>query len=134
MLQTLAKQNNDLLILSNHTTEKIALHTKRLGIHDYFSTILANGEDRRNFKHRLKSDRMGDYLKKKDADKAIVIGDTPEEIEIAQHHGVVSVAITNGQCSTKRLRAAKPDFLINNLNEVPAIAHRVFGTKLRGRR
>lgn len=126
VLQTLNERDHEVLILSNHTVEKINTHTKRLGIHSYFSTILANGEDRRNFKHRDKGDRLGAYLNRKHNRQALVVGDTPEEIEIARHHGIVSVALTHGQCSLKRLRAAKPDFLIHNLTEIPAIAQKVF--------
>jgi hypothetical protein len=39
----------------------------------------------------------------------------------------LGVAVTDGFCSLARLRAAKPDFLVTNLGEVPDIAARVFG-------
>jgi phosphoglycolate phosphatase-like HAD superfamily hydrolase len=133
VLQTLNEQQFDVLILSNHTKVNISVHTQRLGIHGMFSTILANDDPRRNFTNRDKSDRLKKYLETSNTQQALLVGDTIEEIEIARHHGVVSVAVTHGQCTTRNLRVARPDFLISNLNEVPAIAERVFAVKHRGR-
>ncbi|MBI2599078.1 HAD family hydrolase, partial [Candidatus Curtissbacteria bacterium] len=50
--------------------------------------------------------------------EVLVIGDTTEEVEIAKSLGCISVAITDGNVSTARLKAAKPNYLINNLKEI----------------
>ena len=71
---------------------------------------------------------MQDYLKQRHITTGIIVGDSEEEIEIGREQGLTTVAITDGMCSKARLRAMKPDFLIRSLSQVPAIAHRIFGT------
>ena len=70
---------------------------------------------------------LKDYLKTNPAHAGIIVGDTEEEIDIGRELGLVTVAITDGACSTSRLRAMKPHFLVGALDHVPAIAQRVFG-------
>lgn len=131
MLGALREQNHASLILSNHTVENIAGHTKRLGIHEHFDGILANEAFGQAFLSKGKGERLRSYLDGKPA-RGLVVGDTEEEVEIAHSHNMLAVAITDGVCSAKRLRAAKPDFLINNLTEIPAIAERVFNRSRKG--
>jgi len=57
-------------------------------------------------------------VKKHKKDDIIIVGDSLEEIEIGKNLGIKTVAITNGYVSTARLKAAKPDFLINTLTEL----------------
>ena len=59
----------------------------------------------------------------------MIVGDTEEEIEIGRELGLVTIAITDGMCSTSRLRSMKPDFLIDTLAPIPAIARRIFGKR-----
>lgn len=53
--------------------------------------------------------------------EVLVVGDTEEEIEIAKQFGCRSVGLTGGNISAARLKAAKPDFLIHNLNQLKSI-------------
>lgn len=134
VLETLNAHQHDVLILSNHTVGHITNHLQRLGAYHHFSAILANDKHRTNFLNNKKAERLQKYVKNNGVKKAIIVGDTEEEIELAREHGLVSVSITDGQCSTKRLRAAKPDFLIRSLSEIPPIAQRVFSSSRRGQR
>lgn len=54
----------------------------------------------------------------------MIIGDSPEEVEIGKDVGIKTVAITGGYYSTSRLRKSKPDFLINNLIELIRIVRK----------
>lgn len=56
-----------------------------------------------------------------DTSQVLVVGDNIEEIHVARELGTKIAAITHGNCSTARLKAAKPDYLINNLKEVRGI-------------
>ena len=51
----------------------------------------------------------------------MIIGDSVEEIHIAREQGLISVAITGGCVSEKRLRAEKPDYVIHALTELKPI-------------
>ncbi|MBU6389618.1 HAD hydrolase-like protein [Patescibacteria group bacterium] len=56
-----------------------------------------------------------------DFTEVLIVGDSMEEIEIAHSTGSVSVAITNGYYSTRRLKAVNPDYLIDNLIQLEDI-------------
>lgn len=133
MLTALQEMQYRALILSNHTIANISGHTKRLGVHDCFEAILANDKVGGAFLRKSKGERLPDYAQQNGYAKAIIVGDSVEEIEIARENNIVSVALSGGVYSTKRLRAAKPDFLIHNLTEIPAIAQHVFGPTKRGK-
>ncbi len=111
------------VIVSNHATERIAEQTKRLKIIEYFDAILANNDIHDSYTIKGKEKRLIAYLGKKKitASKILVVGDMTEEIIIGKDMGAKTVAVTNGHCSTSRLKAAKPDYLINNLKEVIGI-------------
>ncbi len=72
------------------------------------------------FKGRAKQNRLENFLKKHNlqAKEVLIVGDTIEEIEIGKKLGVLTAAITHGNCSATRLKKAEPDYLINTLREV----------------
>jgi len=123
LLEWFKKKGFELIILSNHTVDDIENQLKRLKIKQYFSLVLANSNGMTAFKKRNKLQKLQSYLKKGNYDKnnVIIIGDSPEEIEVGHKLGIKKIAITGGYYSTKRLRESKPDFLVNNLKEIMAV-------------
>jgi phosphoglycolate phosphatase len=123
--ETLTKLKKDKIgcvILSNHTMEGIYLQLERLKLTDYFEAVLANEViGAAHFKG--KKDRLVEYLKanKIKNKQTVIVGDTVEEVNIGRELGLYTVAITGGHCSTSRLKAVEPDFLINNIKELSAI-------------
>lgn len=120
VLQYLKERNILSIIFSNHVHEKITHHLKRLGIEHYFSTVLANSDILAAYKGKNKEEKLSKFAidNKLKSSEVLVIGDTTEEVEIAKSLGCISVAITDGNVSTARLKAAKPNYLINNLKEI----------------
>jgi HAD superfamily hydrolase (TIGR01549 family) len=57
---------------------------------------------------------------KAEARHCVYIGDTPEDIEMARAAGVRAIAILGPFPTEKRLRAVKPEILLNGLHELPA--------------
>lgn len=49
---------------------------------------------------------------------ALFIGDTSQDIKLAQSYGGVSVAVTHGFRSEEYLRTFNPDYLINNISHL----------------
>lgn len=113
-------------ILSNYTVKRIKEQAKKFAIAHHFDAVLANEEATPVFYKKGKGERLKDFVEVREVRRALIVGDTPEEIEIAHAYGYVSVAITDGACSVSRLRAAKPDFLIRSLEEVNEVARHVF--------
>ncbi|WP_409190475.1 HAD family hydrolase [Bradyrhizobium sp. RDM4] len=52
------------------------------------------------------------------AASTFIIGDMAVETEIARNLGLISISITGGFVSELRLRAAHPDYTINNHHEL----------------
>ncbi|OGD86853.1 hypothetical protein A2870_01600 [Candidatus Curtissbacteria bacterium RIFCSPHIGHO2_01_FULL_41_11] len=120
VLAWLEENKIERVIISNHVDEMIDLQLNRLKIKKYFSTLLANPKRDFAIRKRTKRKRLERYAKEKGISFAeiLVVGDALEEIEIAKEIGTLSVAITDGHCSTKRLKAAKPDYLISDLGNL----------------
>ncbi|MDO8577221.1 MAG: HAD hydrolase-like protein [Candidatus Daviesbacteria bacterium] len=120
LLSRLLKNHINSIIFSNHIDEPIKKQLKRLKIERYFSAVLANSHLETAFNGRAKQEKLKNYLESQSlsAKEILIVGDTIEETEIGKELGCYTVAITHGFCSTTRLKAAKPDFLISNLKEV----------------
>ena len=113
------------VIFSNHPATHIAIQVKRLKIDKQFANILgyATYKDHSMMYKRGKEEELRRFIQKlKFKPKEVVlVGDTEEEIEIGQRRGYFTVALTGGYQNVRRLKAAKPDFLINNLLELKKI-------------
>ncbi len=125
LLDYLSKRNINCVIFSNHIVESIRKQLKRLKLTGYFAEVIANSHLDSALKGRNKKDKLKDYIDKNNlsADEVLIVGDTVEEVEIGRELGVRSIAITHGNCSTARLKATNPDYLISSLKEVKNIVH-----------
>ena len=119
------------IVVSNYTVNGINAQAQKFGVRPYFSDIIAYEIGDTNFRRKGKGARLKEYLQTKPARKAMIVGDSEEEVEIGRELGMTTVAITDGMCSTARLRAMKPDYLVRSLTQVPAIAQHLFGTTAR---
>ena len=53
--------------------------------------------------------------------RVIVIGDTPLDVDCARAHGAVSVAVATGPFTRRHLASARPDILIETLEDAHAL-------------
>jgi phosphoglycolate phosphatase-like HAD superfamily hydrolase len=120
LLDFLLKNKIESVILSNHTIIGITSQLKRLKIEKYFSKILANDALNQSMKGRNKKEKLEEFLQNNNfkKDEVMIVGDSPEEVEIGKHCGIKTVAISGGYYATHRLIASQPDYLINNLIEL----------------
>jgi len=51
----------------------------------------------------------------------VYVGDAPEDLEMAERAGVRAVAVIGSFPTEKRLRAARPEFLLRSLDELPKL-------------
>ena len=122
LLKWLAERDTERIILSNHTIKGIENQLERLKLKDYFTQVLAN-EEHTKTAIKGKRERLEDYMKDKHfkPGEVVIIGDSPEEIEIGRKMGLKSITITDGFFSTKRLKEKKPDHLVKRLDEIIGI-------------
>ena len=57
----------------------------------------------------------------------VYIGDSPEDVEMANRAGVRAIAVLGPFPTEKRLRAARPDFLLASIRELPEALKRLRG-------
>jgi HAD superfamily hydrolase (TIGR01509 family) len=55
----------------------------------------------------------------------VYVGDAPQDVEMAQRAGVRAIGVLGPFPTEKRLRAAKPEFLIGSLEELPDVLKRL---------
>lgn len=127
LLKWLLKNNIGSIIVSNHTVSPILSQLERLKINKYFSSIVANANLEDALKGRSKKERLKKYIdsKKIKPEEVFIVGDTVEEIEIGKELGCITIAITHGNCSVKRLKEKKPDHLIYSLKEISKIIEKI---------
>lgn len=124
LLEWLKSNDVTCMILSNYLVHKIEPHLKRLKLDPYFSHISANTCDGTSILSATsKLERLSDFMIKRGfAPKdAFIIGDSREEPEIGRHMSILSLGITDGCITEKRLRAAKPDHVIHHLGAAKTI-------------
>jgi HAD superfamily hydrolase (TIGR01509 family) len=51
----------------------------------------------------------------------VYVGDSPEDLQMAASAGVQAIAVLGPFPTEKRLRAAKPDYLLESIRELPAL-------------
>jgi HAD superfamily hydrolase (TIGR01549 family) len=57
----------------------------------------------------------------------VYVGDSPEDLEMAKSAGVRAIAVLGPFPTEKRLRAARPDFLLESIRELPEALKRLGG-------
>src|SRR3989338_2568182 len=120
ILKWLKHKKINCIILSNHTLDGINLQLERLGISQYIYTVLANSAKDTSLIKRNKKEKLKEFLRKYKykRQEVMIIGDSPEEVEIGRALNLKTIAITNGYYSTNRLRKSKPDYLVYSLREL----------------
>lgn len=60
-----------------------------------------------------------------DASVCVYVGDAPEDLQMAQRAGVRAIAVLGPFPTEKRLRAARPDILLESIEELPEALRRL---------
>jgi len=58
-------------------------------------------------------------------DDCIYVGDTPEDLEMAEAAGVRAIAVLGPFPTARRLRAARPEFLLKALDDLPELLRKI---------
>jgi HAD superfamily hydrolase (TIGR01549 family) len=66
-----------------------------------------------------------------EVEQCVYVGDTPEDLEMARAIGMRAIAVLGPFPTEKRLRAAKPEFLLKRLADLPQLLGRIYGNPRR---
>lgn len=111
------------IILSNHIIEPIRKQLRRLEVEHLIAEVLAYADHTSQFRNVTKGQKLQQFICDHNMrpSQTMIVGDSVEEIEIAHEQNLISVAITGGCVSEKRLSAAKPDHIVHSLHELKTI-------------
>ncbi|MBT4824649.1 HAD family hydrolase [Candidatus Woesearchaeota archaeon] len=125
-LNWLQQESIDSIILTNHIQEKVMTQLNRLKLTSYFATVLGNTNYDDVAVGMNKIEKMKSYLSttKINPAKAIIIGDSPEDIQIGKALDMITVAIKDGYTSTRRLRECNPNEIIGSLREFRSVVEK----------
>jgi phosphoglycolate phosphatase-like HAD superfamily hydrolase/8-oxo-dGTP pyrophosphatase MutT (NUDIX family) len=117
-LDYLREREMPTFLLSTIHHEHFEAQGGRLGVKSYFRQAYVQALDKRKvILHLLAEHDL-------DASETIFIGDMVHDIETARHAGVTSCAVLTGYDSLAKLKAANPDLVFRNLDEVKRFLER----------
>ena len=66
---------------------------------------------------------------KAEAPHCVYVGDTPEDVQMARAAGVRAIAVLGPFPTEKRLRAVRPEILLNGLQELPGVLSELYAAE-----
>jgi phosphoglycolate phosphatase-like HAD superfamily hydrolase len=112
VLKNFKEEGVKMVILSSDFPETLLSEIDYFGLESIFSDIITNVHDKSESIHKLVE--KNNFKR----EETIFIGDSNHEIEEGKKAGVKTGAVTWGYSPKEKLEALKPDFLINNLEEL----------------
>lgn len=119
-LSTLSSMGMKMVIASSRGTPSLLLLSNRLGIDRYISEMW--GVDK--VEHAKPHPEMVLRLMEKfgyEASETLVVGDTVYDLQMGKSAGCKVCAVTYGNHSRELLMTENPDFIVDNLRELPAL-------------
>ena len=112
LIKELRNRDFKMTVISSDLPQTLLVELTSFGLNNIFEEVATEVYD--------KTSVMVDMINKFGFDKSetIAIGDSNHEIEAAQEIGIRSIAVTWGFTLEKRLIAAKPDYVVNKLEEL----------------
>jgi HAD superfamily hydrolase (TIGR01509 family) len=91
-----------------------------------FSTRVCGGDTRQKKPHPAPL-LMALGEMKLQPEECVYVGDTPEDLEMSRAVGMTAIAVLGPFPTEKRLRAAKPEYLLDRLETLPALLKKIYG-------
>jgi HAD superfamily hydrolase (TIGR01509 family) len=113
-------------LVTSGDRDRVLRQLREFGLTRLFSARVCSGDTRRKKPHpeplRLAMQQM-----KLEPACCAYIGDAPQDVEMARRAGVLAIGVLGPFPTEKRLRAARPEFLIGSLKELPDVLKRLRG-------
>ena len=119
VIESLA-MNFTLGIVTSGNRKRVRRQLREFKLARHFSTCICNEDALRKKPHPAPLRAALDKLGARPAD-CIYVGDTPEDIEMARRAGVRAIGIFGPFPSARRIRAARPDSLLESIRELPRL-------------
>ncbi len=111
-------------LVTSGDRDRVLRQLREFGLIRLFSARVCSGDTRRKKPHpeplRLAMQQM-----ELEPASCAYIGDAPQDVEMARRAGVLAIGVLGPFPTEKRLRAARPEFLIGSLEELPGVLKRL---------
>jgi HAD superfamily hydrolase (TIGR01549 family) len=126
--RVLAKLNkrHTLGLVSSGDRDRVSQQLRQFRLTRVFRTRVLGGDTEEKKPHPaplLKALRE----MKAEARNCVYVGDTPEDVEMARAAGVQAIAVLGPFPTEKRLRAVRPEILLEGLDELPRVLRELYG-------
>jgi HAD superfamily hydrolase (TIGR01509 family) len=119
VLQRLARRHSLGLVTSGDRA-RVSRQLREFALTRTFRARVCGGDTPEKKPHPAPLRRALQQLKL-EAHECIYVGDTPEDLEMARAVGMRAIAVLGPFPTEKRLRAAKPEFLLETLSDLPRL-------------
>ena len=114
----LLAQKYDLGIVTSGNRQRVRRQLRQLELADYFAACVCS-EDAAKKKPHPAPLQLALKRLRRDPQDCVYVGDTAEDIEMARRAGVRAIGVLGPFPTAARLRAAKPEVLLNSVQELP---------------
>ncbi len=123
---TRLRTRHELGLVTSGDRERVARQLREFRLTEVFAARVCGGDTLRKKPHpeplRLALRHM-----ELEARHCLYVGDAPEDLEMARRAGVRAIAVLGPFPTEKRLRSAKPEFLLESIEELPDALERLSG-------
>ncbi|MGB7847982.1 MAG: HAD family hydrolase [Candidatus Acidiferrum sp.] len=125
VLQQLARRH-ELGLVTSGDRERVLGQLRKFALTRMFRARVCGGDTRQKKPHPAPL-RLALRQMKLEAEECVYVGDTPEDLEMARAVGMRAIAVLGPFPTEQRLRAAKPEFLLKKLEDLPSLLERICG-------
>ena len=111
-------QKFDLGIVTSGNRPRVRRQLRQLELASYFSACVCSEDAAHRKPHPAPLELALERLRRDPAD-CVYVGDTAEDMEMARRAGVRAIGVFGPFPTADRLRAAKPEVLLNSVQELP---------------
>ena len=123
VLEHLSKRHR-LGLVTSGDRERVERQLREFALMKLFPTRVCGGETERN---KPDSGPLLAALRKMrvKAEECVYVGDTPEDLAMSRAAGVRAIAVLGPFPTEERVRAARPEYLLKEIGELPALLEKV---------
>jgi HAD superfamily hydrolase (TIGR01549 family) len=111
---------HDLGLVTSGDRDRVTRQLREFRLTTLFAARVCSGDTPRKKPHPEPL-RMALRQMKLDPDVCVYVGDASQDVEMAQRAGVRAIGVLGPFPTEKRLRAARPEFLLESLDELPGV-------------
>jgi len=111
-------------LVTSGDRDRVTRQLREFRLTTLFAARVCSGDTLRKKPHPAPL-RMALRQMELDPSACVYVGDAPQDVEMARRAGVRAIGVLGPFPTEKRLRAARPEFLIGSLEELPGVLKRL---------